>query len=107
MAEIPDDLKDLLGVDEEYVPIVSDGDALTGAVFSGPAPLANRFMISGHPGVVRIGFAEQYDNTVKPHFRSAVTLTTYNAAELVSILRAYLLDQINPSDDEGGGDVEG
>jgi hypothetical protein len=96
-VDIPDDLKGLLGLDsEDNPPLVSEdaGDVLVRAVFAGPAPFANRFLITGSQGVIRLGFADQYDTNTVPQFRSAVALSMHTAAELVSILRQYLIDQV-------------
>lgn len=56
------------------------------ALFRGPAPLVTRIGIVPYDGLLRIGFGEQYAEEYPIEFRSAVTLTDYNAWELYRML---------------------
>jgi hypothetical protein len=62
---------------------VAQGESLV--AFSGPAPIANRIIISPYPTGLRIAFLEQ-QNTGEAHFRSAVFLSTDSAVALRRLL---------------------
>lgn len=71
------------------------------AVFSGPAPLANRFVATLHPSGVRIAFAEQIIAGGDSFFRTAVVLNYTDAIELYKVLQNLLksIEQKLPKND--------
>lgn len=60
------------------------------AAFSGPAPLANRFVVTTIGMVARIAFCEQEPGGGPTHFRAGVSLTTSDLAELNQLLTGLL-----------------
>ena len=60
------------------------------AVFSGPAPLANRFVATLHPSGVRMAFAEQIVTGGNSFFRTAVVLNYSDAIDLYKVLQTLL-----------------
>ena len=67
-------------------------DAEHRMIFSGPAPVANRFFVHT-AGWVRLTFAEQGTPNTVPAFRSAVVLSIADAVALVGLL-ANALEQV-------------
>ena len=71
----------------QLVPVT---DKEMGVAFSGPAPGANKFIITvGQPGV-RIAFTETSPNGSDVFFRNAVTLHPVDAISLHRVLRKML-----------------
>ena len=60
------------------------------AAFSGPAHLANQFIVARGPAGVRIAFCEQESNETTPRFRSAVFLSFWDGIALYRMLQEAL-----------------
>jgi hypothetical protein len=67
-------------------------DAELDVAYSGPAPAANRMLVTLGNSGVRIAFAEQQAKSDKLHFRSAVVLHPIDAIKLYRILKDMLKD---------------
>jgi hypothetical protein len=60
------------------------------AAYSGPATLANRFLVTLHPSGARIAFMERRSPEALPAFRAAVILSYQDAVELSQVLNRML-----------------
>lgn len=75
------------GAKEQATPIPDEDWRM---VFSGPAPIVNRMYANNTPSGVRLTFAEQFGDIVKPVFRCAVTLNYDDAVALRGLLDRQL-----------------
>ncbi len=77
--------------DEAQSEVTSDvTSADVNAAFSGPAYLANQFIVARAPGGVRIAFCEQESIDATPRFRSAVYLSFLDGIALYRMLQEAL-----------------
>jgi hypothetical protein len=78
-------------------PQLSDWDFVV--AFEGPAPHVNRLYITRHAEIIRLAFAEQHTENLEPQFRAAVSMSQWQALELMRLLRNFV-GHLDPMEDD-------